>query len=90
MFHTKVTFISFVDNDITKCVWFDCWKNFLFPEGSVASAKAIQTEDIEDLECGLVLSSIGYKSHSIDPSVPFDQQQGVIPNKLGRVLHAPG
>lgn len=59
-------------------------------EGSVASAKAIQTEDIEDLECGLVLSSIGYKSHSIDPSVPFDQQQGVIPNKLGRVLHAPG
>ncbi|XP_032900395.1 NADPH:adrenodoxin oxidoreductase, mitochondrial isoform X2 [Amblyraja radiata] len=59
-------------------------------EGSVASAQAIQTEDIEDLECGLVLCSIGYKSHSIDPSVPFDQQQGVIPNKLGRVLHAPG
>ncbi|XP_072882849.1 NADPH:adrenodoxin oxidoreductase, mitochondrial [Hemitrygon akajei] len=59
-------------------------------EGSEESAVAIQTEDVEDLECGLVLSSIGYKSHLIDPSVPFDQQQGVIPNKLGRVLHAPG
>ncbi|XP_062930275.1 NADPH:adrenodoxin oxidoreductase, mitochondrial isoform X2 [Mobula hypostoma] len=59
-------------------------------EGSAESAVAIQTEDVEDLECGLVLSSIGYKSHPIDPSVPFDQQQGVIPNKLGRVLHAPG
>ncbi|XP_059804853.1 NADPH:adrenodoxin oxidoreductase, mitochondrial [Hypanus sabinus] len=59
-------------------------------EGSEESAVAIQTEGVEDLECGLVLSSIGYKSHSIDPSVPFDQQQGVIPNKLGRVLHAPG
>ncbi|XP_069785544.1 NADPH:adrenodoxin oxidoreductase, mitochondrial isoform X2 [Narcine bancroftii] len=59
-------------------------------EGSAESAKAIQTEDIEDLECGLVLSSIGYKSHPIDPSVPFDQREGLIPNKLGRVLHAPG
>ncbi|XP_072098825.1 NADPH:adrenodoxin oxidoreductase, mitochondrial isoform X1 [Mobula birostris] len=59
-------------------------------KGSAESAVAIQTEDVEDLECGLVLSSIGYKSHPIDPSVPFDQQQGVIPNKLGRVLHAPG
>ncbi|XP_067914020.1 NADPH:adrenodoxin oxidoreductase, mitochondrial isoform X2 [Heterodontus francisci] len=59
-------------------------------EGSGESAKAIQTDDTEDLECGLVLSSIGYKSHPIDPSVPFDQQQGIIPNNLGRVLHAPG
>ncbi|XP_051889080.1 NADPH:adrenodoxin oxidoreductase, mitochondrial [Pristis pectinata] len=59
-------------------------------EGSFESARAIQTEDTEDLECGLVLTSIGYKSHPIDPSVPFDQQQGIIPNNLGRVLHAPG
>ncbi|XP_078426889.1 NADPH:adrenodoxin oxidoreductase, mitochondrial [Cetorhinus maximus] len=59
-------------------------------EGLGESAKSVQTEDIEDLECGLVLSSIGYKSHPIDPSVPFDEQQGIIPNNLGRVLHAPG
>uniref|UniRef100_UPI00398EAB38 NADPH:adrenodoxin oxidoreductase, mitochondrial isoform X2 n=1 Tax=Pristiophorus japonicus TaxID=55135 RepID=UPI00398EAB38 len=59
-------------------------------EGSGKSAKAVQTEDVEDLECGLVLSSVGYKSYPIDPSVPFDQQQGIIPNNLGRVLQAPG
>ncbi|XP_067860458.1 NADPH:adrenodoxin oxidoreductase, mitochondrial isoform X2 [Heptranchias perlo] len=59
-------------------------------EGSGESAKAVQTEDVEDLACGLVLSSVGYKSHPIDPSVPFDQRQGIIPNHLGRVLHAPG
>ncbi|XP_078081453.1 NADPH:adrenodoxin oxidoreductase, mitochondrial isoform X2 [Mustelus asterias] len=59
-------------------------------EGLGESAKFVQTEDVEDVECGLMLSSIGYKSHPIDPSVPFDQQQGIIPNNLGRVLHAPG
>ncbi|GCB79697.1 hypothetical protein scyTo_0018792 [Scyliorhinus torazame] len=59
-------------------------------EGLGESAKFVQTEDVEDLECGLMLSSIGYKSYPIDPSVPFDHQQGIIPNNLGRVLHAPG
>ncbi|XP_048448489.1 NADPH:adrenodoxin oxidoreductase, mitochondrial-like [Rhincodon typus] len=59
-------------------------------EGLGESAKFVQTEDVEDLECGLVLSSIGYKSYPIDPCIPFDHQLGIIPNNFGRVLHAPG
>lgn len=46
--------------------------------------------DTEDLPCGLVLSSVGYKSRPIDPSVPFDPKLGVIPNMEGRVVDVPG
>lgn len=48
------------------------------------------TGDTEDLPCGLVLSSVGYKSRPIDPSVPFDPKLGVIPNTEGRVVDVPG
>lgn len=48
------------------------------------------TGEIEDLPCGLVLSSVGYKSRPIDPSVPFDPKLGVIPNTEGRVVDVPG
>ncbi|XP_012517783.1 PREDICTED: NADPH:adrenodoxin oxidoreductase, mitochondrial [Propithecus coquereli] len=52
--------------------------------------RAVPTGDMEDLPCGLVLSSIGYKSRPIDPSVPFDLKLGVIPNMEGRVVDVPG
>lgn len=45
---------------------------------------------MEDVACGLIISSIGYKSVSIDPSVPFDKRKAVIPNKMGRVQEAAG
>lgn len=48
------------------------------------------TGDMEDLPCGLVLSSVGYKSRPVDPSVPFDSELGVIPNVEGRVMDVPG
>ncbi|XP_060107913.1 NADPH:adrenodoxin oxidoreductase, mitochondrial isoform X2 [Heteronotia binoei] len=59
-------------------------------KGSGETAKAVPTGEVEDLLCGLILSSIGYRSLSIDPAVPFDCKQGIIPNNLGRVLGAPG
>ncbi|XP_067164425.1 NADPH:adrenodoxin oxidoreductase, mitochondrial isoform X1 [Apteryx mantelli] len=59
-------------------------------EGSGDSAKAVPTGDVEELECGLVLSSIGYQSLPLDPAVPFDPQRGIIPNSSGRVEGAPG
>ncbi|NXP44224.1 ADRO protein, partial [Heliornis fulica] len=59
-------------------------------EGSGDSAKAVPTGDVEELECGLVLSSIGYRSLPLDPSVPFDTQRGVVPNSSGRVQGVPG
>ncbi|XP_012893098.1 PREDICTED: NADPH:adrenodoxin oxidoreductase, mitochondrial isoform X1 [Dipodomys ordii] len=54
------------------------------------AARAVPTGDTEDLPCGLVLSSVGYKSRSIDPSVPFDPKLGIIPNTEGRVVEVPG
>ena len=32
-----------------------------------------------------VLRSIGYKSICIDPDIPFDKNQGIVPNTAGRV-----
>uniref|UniRef100_A0A8C6CE73 NADPH:adrenodoxin oxidoreductase, mitochondrial n=1 Tax=Monodon monoceros TaxID=40151 RepID=A0A8C6CE73_MONMO len=59
-------------------------------EGVGEATRAVPTGDLEDLPCGLVLSSIGYKSCPIDPSVPFDPKLGVIPNMEGRVVDVPG
>ncbi|XP_037349429.1 NADPH:adrenodoxin oxidoreductase, mitochondrial isoform X2 [Talpa occidentalis] len=59
-------------------------------EGVGEAARAVPTGDIEDLPCGLVLSSVGYKSCPIDTSVPFDPKLGVIPNVEGRVVDVSG
>ncbi|XP_057545672.1 NADPH:adrenodoxin oxidoreductase, mitochondrial isoform X2 [Amaranthus tricolor] len=45
---------------------------------------AVETGEFEDIECGLVLKSIGYKSVPVD-GLPFDPDRGV-PNSRGRVL----
>lgn len=39
-----------------------------------------------DIECGMVLRSIGYKSIPLQEGVPFDHKMGVIPNIEGRVV----
>ncbi|CDP09278.1 unnamed protein product [Coffea canephora] len=46
---------------------------------------AVGTGQFEDIECGLVLKSIGYKSIPVD-GLPFDHQKGMVPNVGGRVL----
>lgn len=48
------------------------------------------TGEVEDVSCGLVISSIGYKSLAIDPSVPFDSRKAIVPNIMGRVQQAAG
>ena len=47
--------------------------------------KAIATEDFEEIPCGLVLRSIGYKSVRIDPALPFDERHGRIVNSSGKI-----
>ena len=59
-------------------------------QGSSDNATAEGTQQYEDIDCSLVLSSIGYKSHQIDPDIPFDQRRGLIPNNEGRVLDMSG
>ncbi|XP_057751131.1 NADPH:adrenodoxin oxidoreductase, mitochondrial isoform X2 [Arachis stenosperma] len=46
---------------------------------------AIGTGEFEDIKCGLVLKSIGYKSVPVD-GLPFDHKKGIVPNFRGRVL----
>uniref|UniRef100_A0A8B9JES3 NADPH:adrenodoxin oxidoreductase, mitochondrial n=1 Tax=Astyanax mexicanus TaxID=7994 RepID=A0A8B9JES3_ASTMX len=58
--------------------------------GSGEDAKAVPTGQMEDLECGMVISSIGYKSLPIDPCVPFEHRGAIIPNDMGRVLDTAG
>ncbi|XP_031696553.1 NADPH:adrenodoxin oxidoreductase, mitochondrial-like [Anarrhichthys ocellatus] len=59
-------------------------------EGSGEGARAVLTGEVEDMTCGLVISSIGYKSLPIHPSVPFDSRKAVVPNSMGRVQQAAG
>lgn len=59
-------------------------------EGSGERACAVLTREEEVVACGLVISSIGYKSLPIDPSVPFDSPKAIVPNNMGRVQQAPG
>ncbi|RVE59294.1 hypothetical protein OJAV_G00187110 [Oryzias javanicus] len=59
-------------------------------EGSGEAAQAVITGEVEDVPCGLVISSIGYKSLPIDPAVPFDPRRAVVPNSMGRVQQVSG
>ncbi|PHT62220.1 NADPH:adrenodoxin oxidoreductase, mitochondrial [Capsicum annuum] len=46
---------------------------------------AVGTGLFAEMECGLVLKSVGYKSIPVD-GLPFDHHKGVVPNVQGRVL----
>jgi ferredoxin--NADP+ reductase len=46
-------------------------------------------EEVETIECGLVLRSVGYRAVPL-PDVPFDERYFVLPNERGRVLTADG
>jgi ferredoxin--NADP+ reductase len=46
-------------------------------------------EDLETIECGLVLRSVGYRAVPL-PDVPFDERYFVLPNERGRVLAPDG
>ena len=45
--------------------------------------------DVETIECGLVLRSVGYRAVPL-PDVPFDERHYVLPNDDGRVLGPDG
>ncbi len=54
-------------------------------EGEPFKLKAVGTGALEELPCGLVFRSVGYRGVAI-PGVPFDERRGVIPNLDGRVV----
>jgi len=57
--------------------------NELVDEGGTLRAK--DTGEREELDCGLVLRSVGYTGIPIE-GVPFDEKKGLILNEGGRVL----
>jgi ferredoxin--NADP+ reductase len=58
-------------------------RNELVDVDGAATARA--TDEVEELECGLVLRSIGYRGHPID-GLPFDEHAGTVANDRGRVV----
>ena len=53
-------------------------------EAEDGSIRPRATDIAEELDCGLVFRSIGYRGTRI-PGVPFDEKQCVIPNEHGRI-----
>jgi ferredoxin/flavodoxin---NADP+ reductase len=51
--------------------------------------RAQDTGEREQLECGLVLRSIGYKGTGVE-GLPFDEQRGTLRNEGGRVVDSSG
>jgi ferredoxin--NADP+ reductase len=58
-------------------------RNQIEPDGT-GSPRAVPTGELEEIECGLVLRSIGYRGRPVD-DVPFDERRGLIRNVGGRV-----
>ncbi|CAI2163059.1 11382_t:CDS:2 [Funneliformis geosporum] len=54
-------------------------------EGPPEKRVAIPTGEMEELESGLVLKSVGYKSVPIK-GLPFDEKKGLVPNYKGKIL----
>jgi ferredoxin--NADP+ reductase len=57
--------------------------------GPDGTPRAVPTGEVEDLPCGLVLRSIGYRGQPI-ADVPFDEQRKLISNVGGRVTDPDG
>ncbi|CAG8492041.1 3652_t:CDS:10 [Diversispora eburnea] len=58
-------------------------------EGPIGKRIAIPTGIIEEIETGLVIKSLGYKSVPLN-GVPFDEKRGIVPNKGGKILDLEG
>jgi ferredoxin/flavodoxin---NADP+ reductase len=56
-------------------------------DGAIRARPA--TEEVDTIECGLVLRSVGYRAVPL-PGVPFDERHFVLPNERGRVLAPDG
>ncbi len=58
-------------------------KNIL--EGEPFNLRARGTGETEELACGLVFRSVGYRGIAL-PGLPFDDARGIIPNAEGRII----
>jgi len=54
-------------------------------EGEPFRTNAVGTGEAEELACGLVFRSVGYRGVALQ-GVPFDEKRGIIPNESGRIV----
>ncbi|MBM3290848.1 MAG: NADP oxidoreductase, partial [Candidatus Hydrogenedentes bacterium] len=54
-------------------------------EGAPFKTRAVGTGAFDELACGLVFRSVGYRGIAV-PGVPFDEKRGTMPNAAGRVI----
>ena len=57
--------------------------------GEPFAVKARGTGATEELACGLLFRSVGYRGVPM-PGVPFDDERGIVPNEEGRVMDGGG
>lgn len=62
-------------------------RNELRDEGS--GLRACTTDTIEELSCGIVFRSIGYRGTPVQ-GLPFDEARGTVPHDRGRITDADG
>ncbi len=63
--------------------WVVLAKNRL--EGEPSQQVARETDETEELACGVLFRSIGYRGVPI-AGVPFDERRGIFPNQEGRIV----
>jgi ferredoxin--NADP+ reductase len=69
-------------------------RNVLIP-GDGGSVRAVAGEEGEEIGCGIVFRSVGYRGTAL-AGLPFDERKGILPNERGRVIdpatskHLPG
>jgi len=62
-------------------------RNELRDEGT--GLRACSTDTIEELGCGIVFRSIGYRGTPVQ-GLPFDESRGTVPHEAGRILDDQG
>ncbi|CAG8484449.1 3178_t:CDS:2, partial [Paraglomus occultum] len=58
-------------------------------EGDVRSAVAVPTGEVETIETGLVIKSVGYRSLPVE-GIPFDKDRGLVYNERGKITDSNG
>ena len=101
---TLSKFAAFPDESKPKSIHFDFFASpveilgadrveaIRFERNTVEKGKTIRTGEKFDIDCGLVIPSIGYRSEPVE-GAPFDERSGSIPNDNGRIdrgLYAAG
>ncbi|OGX05848.1 MAG: NADP oxidoreductase [Omnitrophica WOR_2 bacterium GWA2_47_8] len=54
--------------------------------GAAGKQKAEGTGQLEEIKCGLLFRSVGYRGVPI-PGVPFEEKRGTFPNQAGRITN---